>query len=370
VVLAGYYLSFFSAGEPGKHGNWRWLLLVYLGVAAGILLKGPIAVLLPGAVMLVHLLAEGKIQAPWQPGKLMLSIRVSGLWWGIPLVAGLVLPWFLWANNSSSGEFFRVFFWHHNIERGLGEGILAPRPWWFYGVHFLADMLPWSLLLPAACWVFLRPRQWRLDPEARFGLIWFVSVTVLLSFFRFKRADYLLPAYPGAALFLASVGEKYYRSASFKRGLAAAFSATLALCVFGWWGYVQFVLPAYEPALESRTLAGEVRRRAPSPQLILFFRTEAHALAFHIGRPIDTILEWENLDAWVGRPEVYHILMPAPDAAAWRQHLKSGRLEEIMRVNKPEPKTWLDPLVGHTEIAGTLHAQPLVLMRSYPGAPD
>ncbi|HMO36939.1 MAG TPA: hypothetical protein PKA06_12935, partial [Gemmatales bacterium] len=33
-----------------------------------------------------------------------------------------------------------------------------------------------------------------------FGLGWFLSILILLSFLQYKRADYLLPAYPGLAL--------------------------------------------------------------------------------------------------------------------------------------------------------------------------
>jgi 4-amino-4-deoxy-L-arabinose transferase-like glycosyltransferase len=37
---------------------------------------------------------------------------------------------------------------------------------------------------------------------AAFGLLWFVTIFLFLSIVRFKRADYLLPAYPGLAIFV------------------------------------------------------------------------------------------------------------------------------------------------------------------------
>ena len=50
---------------------------------------------------------------------------------------------------------------------------------------------------------FARSNILKTDQEARFGLIWFAAVFAVLSCSSFKRADYLLPAYPGAAIFLA-----------------------------------------------------------------------------------------------------------------------------------------------------------------------
>src|SRR5262249_28098043 len=158
-----------------------------------------------------------------------------------------------------------------------------------------------------------------------------VTILLILSCSRFKRADYLLPAYPGAALFLGCVIERWYSEVSHKKWIVAGF-ASLVLCyTLGWNVYLsnrQATLAGGPGEIE---FASEIRRRAPSPQLILFFRTEAHALAFHVGRPIDTILEWENLDAWAARPEIYHVVMPSEHADDWQNRLKRGGLKEIVR---------------------------------------
>src|SRR5205823_11215318 len=119
---------------------------------------------------------------------------------------------------------------------------------------------------------------------------------VVLSFAGFKRADYLLPAYPGAALFLGCVAERCYRLARRPAWLAAALAVVVAGCVAGWAYYLYHVLPRDEPALEYRRFAVAVRAHCPTPQPVIFFLVEAHPLAFHLGRPVDTIKEWENID--------------------------------------------------------------------------
>jgi hypothetical protein len=134
--------------------------------------------------------------------------------------------------------------------------------------------------------------------------------------------------------------------------LAGAFSLLLGLLCLGWWIYLTLLLPKQGPGEEYRQFASVIRLHAPAPQLILFFRAETHALAFHVGRPIDTLREWENLDVWVGRPEIYHVVMPLSFAHEWPQHLQAGRLEEVAR---------------STILGGADHADPLVLLRTQPG---
>jgi hypothetical protein len=112
-------------------------------------------------------------------------------------------------------------------------------------------------------------------------------------------------------------------------------------------------LPAREPFHEQRSFAQEIRRVVPKPQVVLFFRVEAHGLAFHLGMPLNTFLEWENLDVWAGRPGTHYIVMTPEAAAEWPLHVSSGTLEEVCRNTAAGP-----------------HEKPLVLMRTKAGHDD
>jgi hypothetical protein len=70
-----------------------------------------------------------------------------------------------------------------------------------------------------------------------------------------------------------------------------------------------------------------------------------------VGRPNDTFVEWEKLDAWAARPEPSYVVMPPKSAAEWPLYVKSGRLEELL---------------SNQDLAGGRHEQPLVLMRTRP----
>jgi 4-amino-4-deoxy-L-arabinose transferase-like glycosyltransferase len=337
-------------------GRGRWtrralLMLAYLAIAAGVLLKGPIGFVLPAVVLIAHTTLEYGLPMPrrWRAWGRMLG--ELGIGWGIPFVAVLALPWFLWADAHTHGEFFRVFVWHHNIERGCGGSGLRANPWWFYLPQFVSDFLPWSLFLLPAGWWMTRRGLWRSDAEARFGLTWFVSVLLVLSCARFKRADYLLPAYPGAAVFLGCVGEHGLRGLTPKaRRCAAGLVVALAgVMVLLWVVRVEWQLPAQEPYRDYRPFAARVRRLAPRPKEVIFFRTEAHALAFHLGRPLAIVVQWGELKARLLRPGTHYVVTPPQYAVECSRCLPGVRVEDVGRNT--------DSLAGG-------HERPLVLLRA------
>jgi 4-amino-4-deoxy-L-arabinose transferase-like glycosyltransferase len=349
VALFTYYAS--------TGGNTFILILAYIAVAAGILLKGPIAVALPGVAIAVHLAIEKELPLPWHLRRCLALARRLGLWWGIPLIGALVLPWFLWANAETAGEWCRTFFWRHNFERGItGDGEDHwNHPWWLYGPMFFWDFLPWSVFLPVAVWLFYRNGWWRQDRLARFAFIWFIAITGLLSFMRFKRDDYLLPAFPGAALFLGCVAERWSGACSLahltkhQKRASLVFGVIVIVCVAGWLVNLSSVMPRAEPTREYQRFAERIREFAPPEQPVLFFRTDRHALVFHVGQPVEVFVEWEKLDAWTARPEPVYVVMPALTVSEWPLHLTSGRLEEVARNTSPD---------------GREHEKPLVLLRT------
>jgi hypothetical protein len=249
-----------------------------------LLLKGPIGVVLPAAALGAYALVE---RIP--PRRLL----VPGIFAGLSALV-VALPWYLWANTETNGEFFRIFFLYHHFNRAFGGAeALAGHPWWFYGPRFAVDFLPWTPLL----FVALALRRWRGDADARFGLIWLVTMTAMLSLSRFKRADYLLPAYMGAAIFLACAIERYYlaRSARSRKRLAIGFAITLMFLPVGWFIFDRIITAKEEAAHEQRPFALAIRENAPKPELILFFQVESHLLVYHLGRPVHTLVEWADL---------------------------------------------------------------------------
>ena len=228
-------------------------------------------------------------------------------------------------------------------------------PWWFYPPQFAVDFLPWSLLLPVAAFVCWRRGYWRTDPEVRLGVSWLLAVMLVLSCAGFKRADYLLPAYPGAALILGAVFANEERRWREVRPRAVWVGLCLLPCLLtvgmtaGWLWHVERGLPAEEAFRDYRLFAAEVRRRAPQPGEVVFFRTEAHALAFHVGRPLAVLVEWKDLDERVAESGEHYIVMPEESAAQAPQILPGVRFQEVLR---------------NTDLSGGRHERPLLLLKA------
>src|SRR5260370_10578883 len=102
---------------------------------------------------------------------------------------------------------------------------------------------------------------------------------------------------------------------------------------------------------DERMFADVIRHRAALTEPVIFFRVEEHALASPIGRPLDTLLEWENLDFWAGQPRPFYIVMDPDCAREWPDHLHHGSLE---------------PVITNEELAGGKHDHPLILLRTRP----
>jgi 4-amino-4-deoxy-L-arabinose transferase-like glycosyltransferase len=298
-------------------------LVGYLTIAVGVMLKGPIGVVLPFAVVTVASAVNRRSPFP------------RSLLWGLPLIVGVAAPWFVVAHVRTHGEFTRVFYWYHHIQRATGgAAALAAHPWWFYVPRMAFDFLPWTPLLVIAGWFMARRRFSDVDQVARLGAVWLTAILLLLSLSRFKRADYLLPAYPGAAILLGCVGERLYlnwQTPKRLRWLAAGLASSMSAIVAAWVVYFHIAVPRMDAEHEQQSFAAAVRSVVPTPNLVLLFRVEDHLLSYHLGRPLNTFLEWENLDVWAGRPGSHFVLMPAECAGRWRQYISSGTLEEVLR---------------------------------------
>jgi 4-amino-4-deoxy-L-arabinose transferase-like glycosyltransferase len=326
-------------GSGGLRPPLAWHLLAALATGLAILLKGPVALALIGPAAVAWLLVERK------------RVPVAS-WFLIPIVvAAVALPWFVWANRATGGEFVRVFFWHHTVARFGGTSpLLASHPWWYYGPRFAVDFLPWTpLLVGLAVWA-KRSGQWRADPLLRFGLIAFAVMFAVMSSARFKRADYLLPAYPFAAVAVGCAAEAWLASRRNPRTVRAAkwaFGGALVAVALGWVVMARVVEPVEQAKEEKRRFAEVIRAHAPPPHTILQFRMESHLLSYHLGRPVHTLVEWGELNERLAEPGPHYVVMPpeyvypAGEIVTSRKLVVVARLEDHTADKPPKPLVFL-----------------------------
>jgi 4-amino-4-deoxy-L-arabinose transferase-like glycosyltransferase len=177
----------------------------------------------------------------------------------------------------------------------------------------------------------IRSGLWRESRLFRFGVVWCVVMLAVLSAAQFKRADYLLPAFPGAAVALGCAAEGWLASRAGPRSVRRAkrgFGVLLACGLAVWpvmWAVVE---PAEAARQEKRPFAAAVRAHAPAPQTVLLFRAESHLLAYHLGPPLHTLVEWGELKERLSAPGPHAVVMP-PEYAADAERITGRRLVPV-----------------------------------------
>ena len=180
----------------------RWLL--FAGIAAGLLAKGPLALVLIGTPLVVWTVLQRQVRAVWRAFPWLV---------GMLCVAVLVLPWYVAAELRTPG-FLNYFIvgehWHRFMTPGW-KGDLYGNAHRFpigtvWGFAFVAA-LPWSVLLPAAAaWRHWRSQPIAPEPDAargRYLLLWVLTPLLLFTAARNIIWTYALPALPALALLVA-----------------------------------------------------------------------------------------------------------------------------------------------------------------------
>jgi len=155
----------------------------WAAMGLGVLIKGPVAIVLPLLIVLACARRRGVLAAATHAARPLRGALVLG---------AVVLPWLLPATLTDPA-YVRTFLLRHNVERYLSSGFEHVRNPLFFLPVIAGGMFPWSLLVPVA----LQSRERALEPA-----IW-AGVIILFSFGQAKLATYVLPAFPGLALWIA-----------------------------------------------------------------------------------------------------------------------------------------------------------------------
>ena len=163
----------------------------WLALGAGVLLKGPIAPMVPLLAGITLLVVDRR--APWFG-----ALRPL---WGVPLMIACAAPWFIAIGIATEGRFFSEAIGDDMLSKvGSGEESHWGPPG-FYTFLFGITAFP-------SAWIVLRalPGAWadRLKPQTRFLLGWAVPVWLLFEAVATKLPHYALPAYPALMLLAAA----------------------------------------------------------------------------------------------------------------------------------------------------------------------
>lgn len=232
TAAMGAFYAAAIAPDFGSGAGRLWMLAAAAALGLGTLCKGPVALLLGGAIALGWILLERRRR----------EIRRIPLFACIAIYAAIVVPWFAIAEARNPG-FFHFFFLEQNVERFLTSSEHGWGPWFFIPV-VLGGAWPWIWFVPLGYRESARggeSARAHTVSARRFLTVWFAIIFVFFSIPRSKLGSYILPAMPPVTI-LAGFGMASLRNIGAARrtrilgGLAivtgaAALAAAVALAI-------------------------------------------------------------------------------------------------------------------------------------------
>ncbi len=194
-IVVSLYAYIRGETSEARSASRGWYTVGCLAAGLGVLVKGPIAIAIPAVAIVASRLLEGRprsLLSAWLPAALALALLPVSVWLA---VAGQRVGW----------DYVSQIVMRHALDHALGRVSHAGAPWDYLRI-FPVAFLPGVLLLPAAFATL--PRRGPLPPGDAFPLAWFCGGFLLLSLLPVKRHHYLMPLYPGAALFIARIATR------------------------------------------------------------------------------------------------------------------------------------------------------------------
>lgn len=220
LALARIYLD----AKAGLRAPWSLALLFWLALAAGIMIKGPVAPLVSALTVLALCISERR-------GAWLRDLRPVA---GVILLAIIIVPWLVAISTATQGAFLSDSLGHDFLGKLIGAQESHGAPPLFYLALLIISFWPGTLFLgPAIAWGW---RQRRADAE-RFLIAWGIPFWILLELVPTKLPNYLLPVYPALALIIgraivAAGDEGFVSWRKLDRGIVALWAlASLGLAV-------------------------------------------------------------------------------------------------------------------------------------------
>ena len=202
---------------------------IYSLMAIGVLAKGPVAVVLPMAVigmfMLIHRQAVEVAEGAWKEvGQRTLWQRWAGrvgrclqvfsprhflrtLWAMRPLtvlmmVALIALPWYVWVGVRTEGAWLRGFLLEHNLHRAMEPMEGHGGSFLYYPLAACLGFFPWSIFaIPMLLCAARRTGRSQAGHAGYVLVLCWVGVYIgLFSVAQTKLPSYITPCYPGLAI--------------------------------------------------------------------------------------------------------------------------------------------------------------------------
>ena len=189
-AMARIYLAHRRA--PEAPAGWRWPAILWTAMGAGVLIKGPVIVMVAALAALVLAILD-------RSARFVLKLRpFIGVLWMLALVA----PWFAAIMAKSGTRFFTDAVGHDMLAKVASGQEAHGAPPGYYLLLFFVTFWPAAPLAGLAA-----PRVWqaRKEPGARFLLAWLIPSWLVFEAVVTKLPHYVLPLYPAIAILIAGI---------------------------------------------------------------------------------------------------------------------------------------------------------------------
>ncbi|HET7679395.1 MAG TPA: glycosyltransferase family 39 protein [Xanthobacteraceae bacterium] len=218
-AMARVYLSEHRPGAAEISG-WKMPAIFWTAFAGGVLLKGPLILMLVTLSALTLIALDRSARWLWR-------LRpIPGILW----VAVLALPWFI-AILSRSGDAFLT----ESLVKDLfakvasGQESHGAPPGYYLALFWVTfwPAAPLTLLAASAAWTARR------EPGTRFLLAWIIPAWIVFEIVITKLPHYVLPLYPAIAILTAGALDSgvLSRNRWLVRGTSGWFIVPLVLCL-------------------------------------------------------------------------------------------------------------------------------------------
>ncbi len=209
-------------GASRPHSIRGMVYLFYIAAALAVLTKGPVAIILLGAILTGFAILRGspRLLSPF------LCVR------GIGLFLLITLPWFA-VVSLRNPEFAHFFIVEQHFNRYLRPSEHREHLLFFVPI-ILAGMLPWTFILGSQPRLWMNPLRrlvtLRASRGTTFCAVWAVVIFAFFSLSGSKLATYILPLFCPLAVLGAGLFVKTWQDQS--------------LSVYRWFGWILTVLAA------------------------------------------------------------------------------------------------------------------------------
>jgi len=184
------FLEFFREKRPS------FLYLFYVASAFSVLAKGPVAIVLLGATIVLFLVTEKRVS----------FLREMASAKAVILFVLVAAPWFVAVSVAEKG-FFHFFFVDQHLLRFLTKKHRRSGPLYYFIPVLFGGLFPWSVFIPRALHDLWKRK------ELRLLLIWSAVVFAFFSVSGSKLPPYILPIFPALCIVLAQFfSENWERS--------------------------------------------------------------------------------------------------------------------------------------------------------------